>query len=184
MAEEANAGPSAEGGKVAEAKPAKAPSKLMLPVVVALMTILGGVVGVWIVGPKLTARAQLQAGLEAEPDGKDQKDGEKEGGKAAAKGPVFKLDNLIVNPLGSQGARFLMVSVAIETVDGKQDEELRAREAQIRDLVISLLEKQTMESLGTPGIRDSLKAQLSDTITALAGSRTRLRVFLPQFVIQ
>ena len=65
-----------------------------------------------------------------------------------------------------------------------QDEALRAMEAQIRDLVISLLEKQTMEALGTPGIRDSLKAQLSDTISALARSPTKLPVFLPQFVIQ
>ncbi len=180
MSEEANAPPTPEG---AEVKPAKGPNKLMLPLIVALMTIAGGVVGVWVVGPKLSARANLQAGLEAA--GKDEKPAEgKEGEKGGEKGPVFKLDNLIVNPSGSQGARFLMVSVAVETVDGKQDEELRAKESQIRDLVISLLEKQTMESLSAPGIRDSLKAQLSDTITIIAGSKTKLHVFLPQFVIQ
>ncbi len=183
MSEEAHAAPAAEG---TEAKPAKGPSKLMLPLVIALMTIAGGVVGVWFVGPRLSARASLQAGLEAEAAaaGKGDKEDGKEGAKGGEKGPVFKLDNLIVNPSGSQGARFLMVSVAVETVDGKQDEDLRARESQIRDLVISLLEKQTMESLSSPGIRDSLKAQLSDTITIIAGSKTRLHVFLPQFVIQ
>lgn len=183
MSEEAHAEPAAEG-EGAEGKPAKGPNKLLLPIVVSLMTVAGGLVGVWVVGPKLSARAHMQAGLEAEPDKKESKEEGKEGEKGREKGPIFKLDNLIVNPSGSQGARFLMVSVAIETIDGKQDEELWAKEAQIRDLVISLLEKETMETLGTPGIRDSLKAQLSDTISIIAGSKTKLHVFLPQFVIQ
>ena len=182
MSDEVHAEPHADG---AEAKPAKAASKLMLPAVVAVMTVVGAVVGILVIGPMLSARAHLQAGLEAKAGEETDKKGDKgTGEKEGPRGPVFKLDNLIVNPLGSQGARFLMVSVAVETIDGKQDEELRAMEAQIRDLVISLLEKQTMEALGTPGIRDSLKAQLSDTISALARSPTKLPVFLPQFVIQ
>lgn len=180
MSEEATA--PAEG---AEAKPKKA-NKLLLPLVVALTTVAGGVVGVMVVGPKLSAKAGLQAGLEAK-GAEEEKGGEKEGkeGKEGGqKGPMLKLDNLIVNPSGSQGARFLMVSVAIETTSGDQDEKLRAQEPQIRDVIIALLEKQTMEQLSAPGVRDTLKAQLSDTISAIAGTKTKLRVFLPQFVIQ
>jgi flagellar basal body-associated protein FliL len=64
------------------------------------------------------------------------------------------------------------------------DEALRRQEPEIRDILIALLEKQTMESLGRPGIRDSLKEAIADTVTALAKSPRRLAVFLPQFVIQ
>ncbi|MEO8450416.1 MAG: flagellar basal body-associated FliL family protein, partial [Gemmatimonadota bacterium] len=100
-------------------------------------------------------------------------------------GPLFKMDNLIVNPAGSQGTRFLMVSVAVATPSGEVAEQLRADEAVIRDVVIALLERKSMEMLALPGIRDSIKNQLSDTISALVGhSADKLKVYLPQFVIQ
>ncbi len=177
---EAGAAEGAEGH--AEAK--KGPKKMLLPLVVGLMTLAGGAVGVMVIAPKLVARREaVQEGLEAPHEEAKEKEGEP--GKAEGeKGPIFKIDNLIVNPAGSQGSRFLMVSVAVETPDGKMEETLRHKEAQIRDLVISLLEKQTMETLGTEGIRDELKAQLGDTISALVGTKTKLKVFLPQFVIQ
>lgn len=174
MADEANPTPSGPAGGA----PAKAPSKLLLPVVVAVATVLGGVVGVMVVAPMMIAsRAQVAAGLDPQADSTGG-----HGPAPAEKGPMFKIDNLIVNPAGSQGSRFLMVSVAVETPDAKTEEQLRRQEPRIRDLIIGLLEQQTMESLSRPGVRDELKAQLGDTISAIAGMK--LRAFLPQFVIQ
>ncbi|MFN0181399.1 MAG: flagellar basal body-associated protein FliL [Gemmatimonadales bacterium] len=167
-----------------EQAPAKAPNKLMLPLIVTLMTLAGGALGVMVVAPMLVAR-QMAAGLEAEPgEGGGEDHGAAEGEAGGEKGPMFKIDNLIVNPAGSQGARFLMVSVAVETPDAAFEEHLRRREPQIRDVVIALLEQKTMEQLAQPGMRDTLKLQLSDTISVIAGVTTPLRVFLPQFVIQ
>lgn len=166
------------GGEAAAAKPAGRKGPVWLVPAVALVAALGGgVVGALVVAPKLrppavTAAAGLDpAPAEPAPEGLD-------------KGPIFRVDNLIVNPAGSQGSRFLMISLAVETPDAKVDAVLRRQEARIRDLAISLLERLTMEALSTPGIRDSLKRQLSDTISAVAGTSTKLRVFLPQFVVQ
>ena len=174
-------GPDAPADAQASAQKAKAgQSKLLLPIVVAVATILGGVVGVLVVAPRLAPARQVEAkkaaGLEPAAAGED--------GKGAERGPLFKIDNLIVNPAGSLGTRFLMVSVAIETTNDAMDEKLRRREAEIRDLLIALFEKQTMESLGRAGIRDSLKRIITDTVSTLAGSPTKLGVYLPQFVIQ
>lgn len=178
MSDEAKT-PAAAADGAAEA-PAKGPNKLLLPLIVALMTIAGGAVGVVVVAPRLiAAKAPVAEGLEANPEAH----GEAKAGAEA--GPMFKIDNLIVNPLGALGSRFLMVSVAVETPNAKLEAQLRSREAQIRDIVIALLERQTMETLALPGIRDSLKTQLSDTISVIAGmGKARLNVFLPQFVIQ
>ena len=177
--------PAPAEGAEGEAKPKKGPNKMLLPLVVLLMTVAGGVVGAMVVAPTLVARSHKTAGLadSTEAEG-DKKEGEHGEGKGGERGPMFKIDNLIVNPAGSQGSRFLMVSVAVETSDAKLEEELRAREPQIRDVVISMLERQSMESLSQPGIRDTLKIQLSDTISVIAGTRSKLKVFLPQFVIQ
>lgn len=175
MAEQAAA---ETGGEAAAAKPAGRTGRGWLVPAVALVAALGGgVVGALVVAPKLRpAAATATAGLdpvpaEPTPEGSD-------------KGPIFRVDNLIVNPAGSQGSRFLMISLAVETPDAKVDAVLRRQEARIRDLAISLLERLSMEALSVPGIRDSLKRQLSDTISAVAGTSTKLRVFLPQFVVQ
>ncbi|MHB1328087.1 MAG: flagellar basal body-associated FliL family protein [Gemmatimonadales bacterium] len=163
-----------------EAAAPKAPNKLILPLVVAIMTIAGGAVGVMVIAPMLAPAHQTAA---LDPAHSPDSAGEAATGKET-KGPIFRIDNLIVNPSGSQGSRFLMVSVAVETSSASHEEQLRRQEAQIRDVTISLLERETMESLSQVGIRDTLKSRLADTLSAITGSRPKLRVFLPQFVIQ
>ena len=129
--------PEAAGQAPAGAPAAKGPNKLVLPLVVAVMTVAGAAVGMVVIAPMLAAdRAPIQAGLES-PEPTEGEGGEHGG---AEKGPTFKIDNLIVNPAGSQGSRFLMVSVAVETPDAKMEETLRHQESQIRDVVIALLE--------------------------------------------
>lgn len=165
------------------AAPPKAPNKMILPLIVTLMTLAGAGVGAMVVAPKLIATRNAAAGLEPEPADEEEAAAH-EGGEGGEAGPMFKIDNLIVNPAGSQGSRFLMVSVAVETSDAKLEAHLRGREPQIRDVVIALLEQRTMDELSLPGMRDSIKVQLADTISQIAGVKKPLKVFLPQFVIQ
>jgi flagellar FliL protein len=167
------------------AKAPSPPNKLLLPFVIGVMTVAGGLAGVLVVGPRIVAaRSTVAEGLEPAGPAEGKPEDEPPHEEGGEKGPTFKIDNLIVNPAGSQGSRFLMVSVAVETPDAKLDASLRSREAQIRDLLIAMFERQTMEQLAAPGIRDTLKSRLADTLTALVGAKTKLRVFLPQFVIQ
>jgi flagellar basal body-associated protein FliL len=116
-------------------------------------------------------------------DGRDKKDKKGEAGKA----PVYKLDNIIVNPAGSQGQRFLMCSVAIESDDPKALDLLREHEIELRDRVITMLAKQTLDRLTAESARDSLRGELLAVIKPSLGpdgQATELKVFLPQFVVQ
>ena len=70
------------------------------------------------------------------------------------------LDNIIVNPAGSQGQRFLMCSVAIESDDPKALDLLREHEIELRDRVITMLAKQTLDRLTAESARDSLRGEL------------------------
>ncbi len=157
--------------------PKKGASKLLLPIIVAVATVAGGVVGVTVVAPRLIAARAASAAPADSADGEH-------GGGGGEPGPLLKMDNLIVNPAGAQGTRFLMVSVAVEAPTPKVGDELRAQELRIRDLIIGLLERQTMQDLSTPGIREELKGQIADTIGALMGQAGKIRVLLPQFVVQ
>ena len=187
-------------GKLKELLTPALRKKLLLVGVIAGGVLLGGAGGGLILGPKLTAaRAakasepakEEKAGKESkaekgkaskEKQDKKEKKEKKKGGKEG-ESAVFKLENVIVNPAGTQGSRFLMATVAFECDDPKVDEMLRSNDIAIRDRVISVLENQTMEMLTRPGARDSIRILLAEAIAPFADD-AELRVYLPQFVIQ
>jgi flagellar basal body-associated protein FliL len=55
---------------------------------------------------------------------------------------------------------------------------------EVRDTLVSTLASQTLEGLTRPGAREALKRSLADAVQPFAGRGARVRVFLPQFVIQ
>ena len=67
--------------------------------------------------------------------------------------------------------------------DAKTQDWVRAHDAEVRDVVITTLERQTLDQLTQPGARDSVKRALTVALQPVAGT-TDLRVYLPQFVIQ
>jgi flagellar FliL protein len=168
--------PQAETEKAKAADPA--PMILIAAVVGALVA--GGATGSFVIAPRLAPKAAAQSAAHAE------KKSEKHGGKhGEEKATVHKIENLIVNPAGSEGARFLMTTVAIEVQDEKIGETLRDHDAQVRDAVIATLEGQTLEMLTRPGARDTLKHKIEGALAPIVGEDPgSLRVYLPQFVIQ
>jgi flagellar protein FliL len=156
-----------------------APMILIASIVGALVA--GGATGSFVIAPRLAPKADTQPAAHAE-----KKKGGKHGGKhGETKSSIHKIENLIVNPAGSEGARFLMTTVAIEVDDEKIGETLRDHDAQVRDAVIATLEGQTLEMLTRPGARDTLKHKIEGAVAPIVGEEPgSLRVFLPQFVIQ
>ncbi|MDM7914408.1 MAG: flagellar basal body-associated protein FliL [Candidatus Eisenbacteria bacterium] len=150
--------------------------------------ILGGAAGSQVVGPRiLAARASKAAGAATGTDAGAAASKQKQGQEHAAaevRGPVFQLENVIVNPAGSEGTRFLMASVAFEVPDAKSDALLRENEVRARDEITALLSAQRMELLVQPYARDSLKQMLGEAVAPLAGNPAWIRVYLPQFVLQ
>jgi flagellar basal body-associated protein FliL len=76
-----------------------------------------------------------------------------------------------------------MVSVAVEVPAQALAERLREHQVRVRDVVVSVLERQTLESLTQPGARDRVKVDLADAIAPFVEGK-RPTVYLPQFVIQ
>jgi flagellar basal body-associated protein FliL len=166
---------------------AKAGSALPLTIGIVVVALAAGVaLGTLVLGPRL-AKSKTSATTVAAPGARSE--GEhggkgKDGKGKEEKTSVFRVENVIVNPLGSEGTHFLMATVAISLVDSKQEESLKAHEDEMRDRVISVLEKQTLESLSAPGARDTLRGRIATALAPLTGSADPSRVYLPQFVIQ
>ena len=117
--------------------------------------------------------------------------GEHAEGGAEGQAPTANLhlvDNLVMNPAGSGGTRFLMLSAAIEFADASLVEQFKARDAEVRDLVLRVVGSKTVEELSDMPRRDLLRLEMADSLATLAPKVSRkksiTRIFFPQFVIQ
>lgn len=173
----------------AQAPPAPEKSKAQGP---APMVLIGAVVGAliggaaagnFLIAPRFTPKTIAQT-AEQSGDAK-KKDSKKKGAHGDVKPSIHKIENLIVNPAGSEGQHFLMTTIAIECADDKVNDALRDHDAEVRDAVIATLEGQTLQMLTRPGARDTLKRRIENVVAPLVGEEPEaLHVFLPQFVIQ
>jgi len=157
----------------------KAPGKAVLVALSLALLAAGGGTGVWVIAPRFAPRG-------AEPADSIPRTERTHGPTTAgeSKGPMLRLENIIVNPAGSQGTRFLMTTVALQVADEATRTRLQDREVEVRDTLVATLEGQTLEALTRPGAREALKRHLAEAVLPLAGPGARVRVYLPQFVIQ
>ena len=152
----------------------------------------GGLAASLVVAPKIIARNNppvVAAGDSAAAKGDEGTEGhpaEGSEGGAAGEGEkkLIELPNIVVNPAGSQGSRFLMATVAVTVADEEAEKVLRAHEVEFKDKVVSILETLSMAQLSAPGARDSLKVKIAAAAGTIIGPKIPVKVFLPQFVIQ
>lgn len=97
---------------------------------------------------------------------------------------THQVDNLVLNPAGSNGTRFLMVTATFELKDGGTDQMMKDREAEVRDHILGLLGKLTIDELTDISRRDEIKKEVLASVDSLFPKGAVLKVFFPQFVIQ
>jgi flagellar FliL protein len=168
---------------------ASAPAKPKMIIAIAALVgglVIGGLGGSFALGPVLAKKFAAPKSAEAATAEKDGDEGHgSEKGEKKAGAAVHMMDNLVLNPAGSNGTRFLMAAVATEVKDDKVKEEMLGRDAELRDDVLRILGQRTVEQLADMSLRDGLKKELVDTLNARLKSKTAIkRVYFPQFVIQ
>ena len=157
----------------AEAAPPAKGKVMMMAVGGLVVGLAAGFLGV---GPVLAKnKGAAPAKVEAKAD---EKGGEKSGAV------VWPLENLVLNPAGSNGARFLMVNATFELKDEAAKEAAKEKEAEARDIVLALLGKKTMEQLADISQRDQIKKEVLAAVGPLFPKGVVTKVFFPQFVIQ
>lgn len=172
----------------AEAAPAKRAPKGMILIGTLVGGLLAGTAaGLFAVGP-MVARSSGYA-VVADSTPKDSAGGHGEGTAGATDVPsVYLIDNMVLNPAGSGGTRFLMLATAVEFSDPKYVEILRVRDVEARDVLLRVVGARTVEELGETSFREQLRKVLADSLSILFPKAERptaiKRVLFPQFVIQ
>jgi flagellar FliL protein len=107
-----------------------------------------------------------------------------EGEHAPASTAPILLNNLVLNPADSRGTRFLLVSVGLQLGPSATAEEFEKRETEVRDRVLQVLARKSIDDLVDVSRRDDFRREIAATVDSLLGAGQVRGVFFPQFVIQ
>ncbi len=191
MADEQEVPESDEATEEAPKKGGRLKSIIMIVVGLGL----GTGAGMFFVGPRFFG-GPAEASAESTEDGSGHGEGEAPaddghgapaddgGGEPAADATIHTVANLIVNPAGSNGNRFLLVDLAVELSNEEAVTELEARDAEVRDLLLLLLGAKTVQELADVSQRAPLKIEMQKLISELLDSGSARDIFFPRFVIQ
>ena len=94
------------------------------------------------------------------------------------------VENLVLNPAGSNGTRFLMVSATFELKDSGIENQMKEHDAEVRDHILSILGKKTVDELTDIAQREQIKKDVLESVGSLFEKGSVKKVFFGQFVIQ
>jgi flagellar FliL protein len=110
-----------------------------------------------------------------------------------ALGPLLPLDGILVNVAETQGRRYFKTSITLEMAGeaksgggkhggGGAGDDLPM--PVLRGAVLDVLSAKTLEQLIQPTARDSLKAELLESLNAQVGAGTFRDLFFTEFLVQ
>jgi flagellar FliL protein len=147
---------------------------------------LGAGAGLFVLGPRLAPASPSAAHAAASHGEHGAADSaHDEGGHDSAEPhPIYAIENLVLNPAGSNGSRFLLMTVALEAKDEATLAQFKSRDAELRDTILRLFGSKTVEQVAEARLRDGLRAELQDTLSAMVPNGALRKIYFPQFVIQ
>jgi flagellar FliL protein len=177
MSEEQNV----EGAEEAPAK--SGPGRMVLIGTLAGTLIAGLAGGMLVIGPMVSGGSAEAADSTAD-DHADAGTGD-HGTAPKGAGSIHVIDNMVLNPAMSNGSRFLLVATAVDVAEPALVEELKVRDAEVRDILLNVLGSRSVEQLSDLAQRDSLRVQIASALnTMLKKPKGVRRVYFPQFVVQ
>jgi flagellar FliL protein len=116
---------------------------------------------------------------------KDTKEGKKDD-KHAEAGPseVYLMEDIIVNPSGTGGTRFLSASIGIEVTSQATVKLIEKREPVIKDALITILGSKTIEQLSDTKEKEITRYQIKKRLEILLKADDILAVYFTDFILQ
>jgi flagellar protein FliL len=97
---------------------------------------------------------------------------------------IFLIKDMIVNPAGTNGTRFLLTTVGIEVSTPEAQQELEKKEVQVRDLLNSILTSKELADLVSIEQREVLRGEISKRVGEMLKTGKLRNVYFSKFIIQ
>ena len=159
-------------------------SNMMLIIIIAvlvLLLVIGGVAAFLLSGGEEEAQQMDQS----EPSSKSASPKkQKKRMESLTVGPMYPLDNFIVNLLSDSGRRFLKTQINLEMDSEDLAAELDSKVPVIRDIIIRVLTSKTLEEISTAKGKDKLKDALVNQLNMRLQDGEINNLYFTEFVIQ
>lgn len=97
---------------------------------------------------------------------------------------IYSLDDIIVNPADTDGKRLLLTSVGIDLRTANMLNDLKSRDAVVKDAIISVLSSKTVDQLDNTMYRDTLKTQIAGKISQMIPSVSINTIYFSKYILQ
>lgn len=99
-------------------------------------------------------------------------------------GSVYVIEDLVVNPAGSAGMRYVCVSVGLESASPAVIKELELRDAQVKDALITIFGSKSVDDLVDVGSREVMRKEIQDRLEDVLPKEGLDAVYFVNFVLQ
>ncbi len=97
---------------------------------------------------------------------------------------IYTLDDIIINPADTDGKRLLLVSIGFDVPKVEMENDLKTRDAMIKDVVISTLSSKNIDQLDNSAYRDALKMEISSKLKKMIPEDTINNIYFSKYILQ
>ncbi len=97
---------------------------------------------------------------------------------------LFVVKDLVVNPAGTGGLRYLLTSVGVEVTNEKAFAEIQSKEVIVNDILINVLSSKTLEELSDVTRRKELRREIAKRVDEILTNGRVQNVYFSKFIIQ
>lgn len=97
---------------------------------------------------------------------------------------IYSIDDIIVNPADTDGKRLLLTSVGFDLPKIEMENELKTREAMVKDAVISTLSSKDISQLDNIAYRDTLKMEITGRLKKSIPDVTINNIYFSKYILQ
>lgn len=119
----------------------------------------------------------------AKTEAAEEEDAGEEGGKETG-AFVFVVKDMIINPAGTGGTRFLLTTVGVETSNEEHLKSLEKKDVIVRDVLNTVLASKTVELLDDQTKREELRKEIRDSLHKYIKPEKISQVYFSKFIIQ
>jgi len=174
----------------AEAEKKKGSSKLFLFGGIGLaVVVLGVVLAMFVIKPMMAGSDEGTADeawvtSSHEDDGGHEKPKAKKSKDGKSEAFVCAIKDIVINPAGTGGSRFLSVSFGFEIESRELAAEFDRRELLVRDALITIMSSKTVAQLTDAKQKEIIRYQIKKRLSKLLDTKDLAAVYYTDFVLQ
>ena len=174
--------------EVEEKKAKKGGNGALMIIIIAifvLLLVIGGLVAFLMLSSDEPKDANMAAPTQTQTQSAPAQNKAKRGGNDYSNmGPIYPLDQFVVNLLSENGSRFLKTKIDMEQSDEILTAELDKKKALLRDIIIRTLSSKTYEEVSTAKGKDRLKDEIVGKLNEVLNDGYIKNIFFTDFVVQ